>query len=539
LKHQTSKTKHEQAKTMDTDTEMNVIAPHMLVLEEGAEAAAVAAPIACTSNAEPPTRKQKRKAEDAAVASSATKPKKTSKMEDDDDESDTDAADDAAEARRENKEPEILAEKMRCLAKIAEWTEREVALLDAKASSNKGTQGKRSKKIRRAPALTLDASLETIFDEYERLKEVLGELDSDDEEGVVDDEEAEEEIEEGEDAAKTRMLAELEGWFLAGALKRPRRALDESSAYEAVELAYDKARDKLGLGEHVDDVQREATAFIARDNEVRARKTAANAMATQLEHWYRTSRARKPVRGVSVLSSYDDIASEYEAVCEKLSTEPTLLFHATVVDVVAAVPPPHIVGGRTLRNRDAIKPAEDQYTRLVQEAVAEDDAREEKKALLKELRAWKKDGLYDDAAPDATDLKTLSKPKTMLDEVQAEHDRVRVLLGMVTQADLDAEEDGVEDEDEDDESDMDDEDDGEDEFVAESSSSSESDDESIESSSDDSNDSSSCDEEGDGLVPAGVTVRKPNNVILSDDEDDEDDNADIAAAAAAADVKQN
>lgn len=519
---------------MDTDTEMNV-------------AAAPAAPVACTSDAQehvdPPTRKQKRKGEDAAGESSATKPKKASKtllpasaMEDDDDESDTDAADDAAEARRENKEPEILAEKMRCLAKIAEWSEREVALLDAK-SSNKGTQGKRSKKPRRAPALTLDASLETIFDEYERLKEVLGELDSDDEEGVVDDEEAEEEIEEGEDAAKTRMLAELEGWFVAGALKRPRRALDESSAYETVELAYDKARDKLGLGEHVDDVQREATAFIARDNEVRARKTAANAMATQLEHWYRTSRARKPVRGVSVLSSYDDIASEYEAVCEKLSTEPTLLFHSTIVDVVAAVPPPHIVGGRTLRNRDAIKPAEDQYTRLVQEAVAEDDAREEKKALLKELRAWKKDGLYDDAAPDATDLKTLSKPKTMLDEVQAEHDRVRVLLGMVTQADLDAEDDGVEDDDEDDESNVDDEDDGEDEFVAESSSSSESDDESTESSSDD---SSSCDEEGAVSVPVGVTVRKPNNVILSDDEDDDNaDEDDNAAAAATADVKTN
>ena len=436
----------------------------------------------------------------------------------DDESGGTDAedAEDAKEARCENKDPEIVAEKTRYLAKIAEWAEREVAMLEAKAVARGNTKPKKSKKSVKSKPLTVDTLFDTIFDEYERLKEVLGELDSDDEEGVVDDEEAEEEIEETEEAAHARMLAELETWYKSGTLKRPRRDLSKAS-YEDVELAYDKARDKLGLS-GVEDVQDEAAAFIAREQEVRARKAASTAMLAKLDAWYRSGRARKPARGVSALSSYDAIADEYERLCGKLDEEPTLLAGTeseSVAAVVPAVAPPVVVGGRTLRNRDAIKPSEDPYTRSMQEACAEDDAREEKKALLKELRAWKKDGLYDDAAEGAVDLKTLSKPKTTLEEVQDEHDRVRLALGFITQEALEAEragevedsdeeegeeddtqekerphtekqkktrakhgnededEDGNEDENEDedneDEDDEDDEDDEEDEFVAESS----------------------------------------------------------------------
>ena len=78
-------------------------------------------------------------------------------------------------------------------------------------------------------------------------------------------------------------------------------------------------------------------------------------MLAQLEAWYLAGRVRKPSRGVSALSSYTDVAAEYEDACTTLGVVPALMVAAAPA-AAAALPAAavHVVGGRTLRDRGAL-----------------------------------------------------------------------------------------------------------------------------------------------------------------------------------------
>lgn len=371
----------------------------------------------------------------------ATKPKAPKKAKEptrhaSDDEAEEDAEgddedDDAKEAARENKDADILVEKQRILAQIAAW--------------------KAAGEVKRVKALTHKSSLDAIADEYYRIKEVLGLPDTDGEDEIVPDEDAEDEEAEREASEKARMLAALREWWEAGRVPKPRKRISETSDFEDVQAAYERAAAKLGVSTDDAELMRaEGEAFGRQQEATAARKQQRERMLAQLTTWWRDGTLEQPARPVTALSSYDTVLEAFQEACGAAGVDAETVLEA--VTAVGRPAEPTVIGGRSLRNRETRKTVVDTYrARFVDPVERELEDATTKRNLLTDLRAWVKEGLYADDAEDAVSLKVLSRKTTPLAAVQAEYDRVCAALGLDGESEEDDadEDDAEEDEDED------------------------------------------------------------------------------------------
>lgn len=139
-------------------------------------------------------------------------------------------------------------------------------------------------------------------------------------------------------------------------------------------------------------------------------------------------------------------------------TEETLKAHAEVLAAEAAKfikteLKSDTVNGRTLRSRQTIKKPDDRHQKIIQAAFLLD----EKKEIIKECNIWKKK-LASEAASKNVVFPRLDTKMT-LEDLKAEHDKIRIALGLESSSD--EEESDEEEEDDDSTATEDDEDDDE------------------------------------------------------------------------------